>query len=289
MRTIRLAAPLLGLGVILAACSSGGSAATAAPTTAPSVAAPSVGASPSAAAASIALAKTSLGTVLVDGKGLTLYEFAPDGAGTSACSGDCADNWPPLAGAGAPTVGTGLTAGDFTSITRDDGSSQVAFKGHPLYYFKGDTAAGDTKGQGLGGKWYVVGADGSMIGANAASPSASAAAGTTVNLTTNALGKIITDASGKTLYLFTPDSGNKSVCNGDCAASWPPLFGAATPGAGLDAEDFGTITRDDGKTQATFYGHPLYYFAGDAAAGDTKGQGLGGKWYVLDSEGKAIK
>jgi predicted lipoprotein with Yx(FWY)xxD motif len=129
----------------------------------------------------------------------------------------------------------------------------------------------------------------------AASPSASAAAGgaVTVNLATTSLGSVLTGADGKTLYIFTPDaaSAGKSVCNGDCAASWPPLLGDAAPtlGTGLDAEDFTTITRDDGATQIAFYGQPLYYFAADAAAGDVKGQGLNDKWYVVDAEGKAIK
>ena len=129
----------------------------------------------------------------------------------------------------------------------------------------------------------------------AASPSASAAAGgaVTVNLATTSLGSVLTGADGKTLYVFTPDaaSAGKSVCNGDCAASWPPLLGDAAPtlGTGLDAEDFTTITRDDGATQIAFYGQPLYYFAADAAAGDVKGQGLNDKWYVVDAEGKAIK
>jgi predicted lipoprotein with Yx(FWY)xxD motif len=71
--------------------------------------------------------------------------------------------WPPLAAAGAPTLGPGLDAKDFTAITRDDGSSQVAFYGMPLYYFAGDKAAGDVTGQGLGDKWYVVGADGKIV------------------------------------------------------------------------------------------------------------------------------
>ena len=129
----------------------------------------------------------------------------------------------------------------------------------------------------------------------AASPSASAAAGgaVTVNLATTSLGSVLTGADGKTLYIFTPDaaSAGKSVCNGDCAAAWPPLLGDAAPtlGTGLDAEDFTTITRDDGATQIAFYGQPLYYFAADAAAGDVKGQGLNDKWYVVDAEGKAIK
>ena len=129
----------------------------------------------------------------------------------------------------------------------------------------------------------------------AASPSASAAAGgaVTVNLATTSLGSVLTGADGKTLYIFTPDaaSAGKSVCNGDCAAAWPPLLGDAAPtlGTGLDAEDFTTITRDDGATQIAFYGQPLYYFAADAAAGDVKGQGLNDKWYVIGADGTPIK
>ncbi len=175
MNQIRLAAPLLGLGLILAAC--GGGAATTPPTTAPSAApsvapsaapseapseAPSDVASPAANGVSVNLADTSLGKVLVDGKGLTLYMFMADSAGKSACSGDCAANWPALIGA-TPTLGAGLDAGDFATITRDDGTTQISFYAQPLYTFAGDTAPGDTKGQGLGGKWYVLGADGKPI------------------------------------------------------------------------------------------------------------------------------
>lgn len=301
MQPFRLAAPVVGLAIVLAACSSGGSPATSAPTT-PAAAASSSdagsgygrGGSSPAAAASVALAATTLGQVLTGDKGMTLYAFTPDSATTSACTGSCATNWPPLAGA-APTLGAGLQAGDFSTVTRDDGTSQIAFRGHPLYYFKGDTAAGDTKGQGVGGKWFVVGADGSLIGQNAgsAAPSASAAAagGPSIALASVSLGKVLTGEGGRTLYIFTPDSAGKSACNGDCAASWPPLAAAAAPtlGAGLDAGDFTTIARDDGSKQVAFYGMPLYYFAGDSAAGDTKGQGLGGKWYVVGADGKPIK
>jgi predicted lipoprotein with Yx(FWY)xxD motif len=59
-----------------------------------------------------------------------------------------------------PSLGTGLNASDFGTITRADGTTQISFHGHPLYYFSGDQAAGDTHGQGIGGKWYVLGADG---------------------------------------------------------------------------------------------------------------------------------
>ena len=83
--------------------------------------------------------------------------------GKSVCNGDCAAAWPPLLGDAAPTLGTGLEAGDFTTITRDDGATQIAFYGMPLYYFAADAAAGDVKGQGLNDKWYVIGADGTPI------------------------------------------------------------------------------------------------------------------------------
>ena len=177
MRTRTLAAPLLGLTLVLAACSSSGGAATAAPSAAPASEAPasaapseSAAASPSASAAAggavtVNLATTSLGSVLTGADGKTLYVFTPDAAsaGKSVCNGDCAAAWPPLLGDAAPTLGTGLEADDFTTITRDDGATQIAFYGMPLYYFAADAAAGDVKGQGLNDKWYVVDAEGKAI------------------------------------------------------------------------------------------------------------------------------
>jgi predicted lipoprotein with Yx(FWY)xxD motif len=173
MRTRTLVAPLLGLSLVIAACSSSGGGATtpsAAPASqAPAAESPSESAaaeSPSEAAAggpTVNLGETSLGSVLVDGDGKTLYIFTADSGGKSVCNGDCAAAWPPLLGDAAPTLGSGLTASDFTTITRDDGASQIAFFGMPLYYFAADAAAGDVKGQGLNDKWYVIGADGTPI------------------------------------------------------------------------------------------------------------------------------
>ena len=143
------------------------------------------------------------------------------------------------------------------------------------------------------GEGKTVGAAASAAPSEAAPSEAASAAtgGVTVSLSDTSLGKVITGANGMTLYLFTPDSKGKSACTGDCASSWPPLTSDAAPtlGAGLDAEDFSTITRDDGSKQVTFYGHPVYYFAGDTVAGQTSGQGLGGKWYVINKEGNAVE
>jgi predicted lipoprotein with Yx(FWY)xxD motif len=235
----------------------------------------------------VALGDTSLGKVLVDGKGMTLYVFTPDNAGDSTCYDDCEKAWPVLAGSEA-AAGAGLNAADFGTTTRKDGSTQITFMKWPLYYFAGDKAVGDVAGQGLGGKWYVVDATGKMIGADAASPAA--AGGPAVNLGSTSLGDILVDGKGMTLYMFTADADGKSACSGDCLVNWPVLAGeGATPGAGLAAADFGSITRDDGSKQVTFNGMPLYYFAGDKAAGDVAGQGLGDKWYVLKADGTVVK
>jgi predicted lipoprotein with Yx(FWY)xxD motif len=98
------------------------------------------------------IADTSKGKTLVDAKGMTLYTFDKDSGGKSACTGPCATNWPPL------TAASGAKAsGDWTLVTRDDGSSQWAYKGKPLYAWIKDTKPGDTTGDGLlNGAWHVA-------------------------------------------------------------------------------------------------------------------------------------
>ena len=85
-----------------------------------------------------------------------------------------------------------------------------------------------------------------------------------------------------TLYVFDNDTtAGQSSCNAGCVESWPPLTvdGAATAGAGVSGE-IGSITRDDGSTQVTYNGSPLYYYAADQAAGDSSGDGVGGVWHI---------
>ncbi len=91
-------------------------------------------------------------TALTDAKGMTLYTFAPDTTTTAACTGSCASNWPPLlsTGSGTPTGATGLTA------VKDANGQQVQENGHFLYTYSGDSAAGQTNGEGIGGKWFVA-------------------------------------------------------------------------------------------------------------------------------------
>lgn len=104
-----------------------------------------------------------------------------------------------------------------------------------------------------------------------------------------AFGEILVDGDGNTLYLFTPDESGPSVCNGDCAAAWPPVIGEVEAGTGIDAALLGSAPRDDGAIQATFNSWPLYYFARDGAPGDTNGQGLNDVWYVITPTGEAIR
>ena len=123
-------------------------------------------------------------------------------------------------------------------------------------------------------------------------PPSQAAADATIALATNALGEIIVAADGKTLYAFTPDTAGESTCYDDCATAWPPLVvtdaAAISAGAGLDATKPTTVDRTDGTKQVKYGDWPLYYFATDAAAGDTNGQGLFDKWYVVDAAGELI-
>jgi predicted lipoprotein with Yx(FWY)xxD motif len=105
---------------------------------------------------------SSLGSILVDSNGMTLYLFTNDSNNTSTCFDTCATKWPPLLTNGAPIPGTGVTASLLGTFTRPDGTVQVTYNGHPLYYFAKDTAAGDTNGEGVGSIWYVVTPDGNQ-------------------------------------------------------------------------------------------------------------------------------
>lgn len=117
--------------------------------------------------------------------------------------------------------------------------------------------------------------------------------GATVMVRNGSVGAYLVDAAGRTLYLFAPDTTNKSTCNGPCATIWPPLTttGAPQAGTGANASMLGTSARDDGTTQVTYNGHPLYYYVGDSSPGQTNGQGLnanGGLWWVVSPKGSAI-
>ena len=123
---------------------------------------------------------------------------------------------------------------------------------------------------------------------SSSSSSPAAAAANTVKTATIAGVTVLTNSKGLTLYSFAPDTSTTSTCNATCAQSWPPVQGPATA-AGVTGT-FGTITRSDGSTQATFDGHPLYTFVGDTAPGQAKGNDLnafGGLWHEITTSGTA--
>jgi len=176
MRRSFLGAAALPLLLVLAACSSGGGA-TSAPTNPPSQApaasepaaseaAASSGTSASSSAAAsatfdlkIAAGSGSVTNYLTGADGRTLYMFKNDtvDSGKSTCNGGCAATWPPFTVDSLDEVKPDAAAtGTLALVTRDDGTKQISYKGMPLYYYSGDTKAGDTAGQGFAGKWFVV-------------------------------------------------------------------------------------------------------------------------------------
>jgi predicted lipoprotein with Yx(FWY)xxD motif len=155
------AALLVALAVAVAACgrSDGGSgpAATEAPTTT---------AAQAASGTTVAVASSKLGDILVDGDGRTLYAFTKDKGDQSACTGQCASNWPALTG--TATAGTGVQASLLSTSMQASGTKQVTYGGKPLYYFAGDAKPGDTNGQGVGKVWFVLTANGELVRQKAA-------------------------------------------------------------------------------------------------------------------------
>jgi predicted lipoprotein with Yx(FWY)xxD motif len=178
----RLVGMAIGATIMVAACGSSSknasSAGDSAKSTAPSTTAPA------AKGVTVETHSGSDGTYLTDGTGKTLYLFLADKGGRSACSGACATLWPPLTTTGAPMAGGDATTGMLATVARSDGTKQVTYAGHPLYYFQEDTATGDLNGQGVNGfgaKWWIVAPSGKSItttgtNAAAATPSGTAAA-----------------------------------------------------------------------------------------------------------------
>jgi predicted lipoprotein with Yx(FWY)xxD motif len=179
MHKIWGAAGMAAIALTAAACGSSGSSSTTPPAAAGSSTPASSAPASSAASSGTTLDMTTIGgkQVLTNGKGMTLYWFAPDTPTTSKCSGSCASYWPPVPG--PATAGSGVT-GKLGTITRSDGTTQATYNGHPLYTYVADTAPGQDKGNGLnisGGLWYVVPVSGSSSTSTTPSTSASTKSG----------------------------------------------------------------------------------------------------------------
>jgi predicted lipoprotein with Yx(FWY)xxD motif len=156
---------VVGAAFVASACSA--AAATPVITDTPVMATPTTAAS--AGSATLTLASTNdakLGGYLTGAKGMTLYILTKDTPDTSSCTGTCATNWPPLTVAGGTTVaGPSEAAAPFATSARTDGTLQVTYNHWPLYYFAGDSTAGDTMGQGKNAVWFVAPLSGSLASA----------------------------------------------------------------------------------------------------------------------------
>jgi predicted lipoprotein with Yx(FWY)xxD motif len=166
----------LGVGLLAAACGSAATSSSQPAGSTPAAAGSTPSASAQAAATVIKTTSGSAGAFLTNDSGRAIYLWDKDTMNMSMCSGACAGAWPPVTANGSVTAAGGATAKDLGTITRSDGTKQVTYDGHPLYYFAGDSGAGQTSGQGsdaFGAKWWLVSPTGASI--TAASVSAGSA------------------------------------------------------------------------------------------------------------------
>ncbi|GAB2698646.1 hypothetical protein GCM10027037_23700 [Mucilaginibacter koreensis] len=226
-----------------------------------------------------------LGSILTNKDGRTLYFFAIDADGQSGCNGGCSTAWPTFYDASL-TLASGLTATDFGTITRADGSKQTTYKGWPLYTFAGDSKAGDVNGEGSGKTWFVAKPDYTVMLVNKQLVGADGANYTSQYVQGTEVVQYITDAYGRTLYHFKNDkakTNNFTKADLSNNAVWPinEVTGVSRVPSILNQADFGTITVF-GKTQLTYKGWPLYMFGADnGVRGNNKGVSVGpGAWPV---------
>jgi predicted lipoprotein with Yx(FWY)xxD motif len=240
---------------------------------------PAAPASPSGASVMTAALKTEAtraGMVLASSHGLTLYYYSEDkpGSGKSVCTGGCATAWPPLAAPVKAPAGVRLP-GPLGMITRPGGVRQVTINGFPVYMYAGDKSPGQDMGNGVEGSWHVI----KLHTATAAAGRAAA-----LKLARTRAGTVLASSRGLTLYYYSEDKphSGKSVCTGGCATAWPPLAAPVKAPAGVRLPGkLGVITRPNGVKQVTLNGYPLYFYAGDKAPGQAKGNGIEGSWHVI--------
>ncbi|MFI6102442.1 hypothetical protein ACIA8G_43405 [Lentzea sp. NPDC051213] len=218
-----------------------------------------------------------LGPVVTDVRGFTLYRFDNDKPEESTCDGECAATWPPATVTDENFTVNGVDKAIVGSIVRKDGSRQLTIDGMPQYRFAKDSKPGETKGQGLQGKWFATGKDGERT---------QLAARTGV---ITGLGAVLTNDAGRTLYRFDGDTAQPPVsnCDGGCAETWPPVYveGEKPRVKGVDPKLLGTVERKDGRKQLTVAGWPQYIFKNDTKPGEAKGVTVP-KWFATATDGK---
>src|SRR5688500_11957891 len=185
-----------------------------------------------------------LGDILVDGNGKTLYVFAKDANGQSQCTDGCLNDWP-VYHATDLKPGPGINLADFSSITRSDGTEQTTYKGWPLYYYTGDSDSGDTNGEAVGNLWFVAKPNYSIMMASRQLVGKDGKSYTSSYVEGVGETQYFVDAQGRTLYTFVKDYKdiNKFTApNLNNNGVWPIFYADidALPST-LDADDFGEI------------------------------------------------
>jgi predicted lipoprotein with Yx(FWY)xxD motif len=240
----------------------------------------------------IQIVATPNGPVLADQSGATLYVFIDDllTKAPSACTGDCANDWPPALVSGKVTLTPGIT-GHIGTVVRRDGGRQLTMDGRPLYTFAGDRRRGDVRGNGVGNIWWAMTPTGlSATSFPLTKSTYGPPASSTLTVTQSTAGPIVADARGQALYAYTPDTATTSACNANwCLVDWPPLQASRAPTAatGITAP-ITVITGAGGTQQVVLGGHPLYTFAGDLHPGDIRGQDIGGDWLLVTPNGALV-
>jgi predicted lipoprotein with Yx(FWY)xxD motif len=234
---------------------------------------------------------STFGNIITDNKGRTLYFFFNDAASGSSCTGSCLVSWPSFYEDNL-SIGAGLNASDFGTITRTDGTKQSTFKGWPLYYFQNDAKAGDVNGDKVANLWAVAKADYTVMIANAQLVGLDGSNYNDQGVAATGASMYLTDPTGRTLYLFSKDSANhnkftKPDLSND--PTWPmdQVTGVGSIPSVLDKTQFATITVF-GKTQLACKNRPLYFFGQDnSVKGATKGVSVptpgAGIWKVINN------
>jgi predicted lipoprotein with Yx(FWY)xxD motif len=207
------------------------------------------------------------GMVMADIMGHTLYTSDRDTKpGKSTCDANCARDWKPL-----PAAWMAKGEGDWSVLTRDDGTKQWAYQGKPLYTFAGDHKAGDTNGDGFDGQWRAAATHRKFLPPK-------------VTIWRSDFGPAFATTDGKTLYVlaklvFNPLGTKRHTgenlglkdCTGDCTKTWVPY---AAPADAKGAEEWSVVTRDDGTRQWAYKDWPVYTNVNDTKAGDAVGEGV---------------
>lgn len=219
-----------------------------------------------------------------DKDGFALYIFDADPINESACydlNGDaCITSWPPLLADAAAKPTFFLSILDLAN-----GQKQWAYKGKALYFFAGDTAAGDSNGDNIGNVWHLASKLPAIQRVVDDISRLSATGEVSVLLpnadNNNALEVSLNDKDQFTLYTFDNDEANTSNCNDACAVAWPPFIASDEEAA---SGAFSKIARGDGNMQWAYNDKPLYFFASDTEKGEMNGDGVGGVWHIVEPE-----